>query len=72
MAICGIHNLMNTRCLGVIVVPLILYNDQTFLSNDRRVTWYPLGMSIANIACENQYLDEGHVLLAILSVISST
>jgi hypothetical protein len=29
-------------------------------------------MSIANIACENQYLDEGHVLLAILPIISST
>jgi hypothetical protein len=28
-------------------------------------------MSIANIACKNWYLDEGHVLLAILHVISS-
>jgi len=27
--------------------------------------------SITNIACENRYLDEGHVLLAILPVISS-
>jgi hypothetical protein len=29
-------------------------------------------MSIANIACKNRYLDEGHVLLAILPIISST
>jgi hypothetical protein len=29
-------------------------------------------MSIANITCENQYLDEGHVLLAILPIIIST
>jgi len=33
---------------------------------------YPLVMSIANITCENWYLDEGHVLLAILPIISST
>jgi hypothetical protein len=29
-------------------------------------------MSITNIACENWYLDEGHVLLAILPIISFT
>jgi hypothetical protein len=26
-------------------------------------------MSIANISCENQYLDEGHCLLAVLPVL---
>jgi hypothetical protein len=36
------------------------------------MTRYPLVVSIANIACENWYLDEGHVLLAILPIIYST
>jgi len=45
---------------------------QTSLSHDGRMTRYPLVMSIANIACKIWYLDEGHVLLAILPVISST
>jgi hypothetical protein len=65
------QNLINTQCPGAVVTPLIFYNDQTSLSNDGRVTGYPLVMSITNITCENQYLDEGHVLLAILPVISS-
>jgi hypothetical protein len=54
------------------IAPLNFYSDQTFLSNDGRVIGYPLVMSIANIACENWYLDEGHVLLVVLPVISST
>ncbi len=66
------HNLINTQCPGAVLAPLIFYSDQTSLSNDGRVTGYPLVMSIANIACENRYLDEGHVLLAILPIISST
>jgi hypothetical protein len=66
------QNVINTQCPGVVVAPLIFYSDQTSLSNYGRVTRYPLVMSIANIACENQYLDEGHVLLAILPIISST
>jgi hypothetical protein len=69
---CGIQNLINTQCPGVVVAPLIFYSDQTSLSNDGRMTGYPLVMSIANIACENRHLDEGHVLLAILLVIFST
>ncbi len=32
---------------------------------------YPLVMSMANIACKNWYLNEGHVLLATILVISS-
>ncbi len=63
------QNFINTQCLGVVVVPLIFYSNQTSLSNDEKVTRYPLMMSIANIACENWYFDEGHVLLAILLVI---
>jgi hypothetical protein len=55
-----------------VIAKLIFYNDQTFLSNDGRVIGYPLVMSIANIACENWYSDEGHVLLANLPIISST
>ncbi|CAM6050719.1 unnamed protein product, partial [Sphagnum compactum] len=66
------QNLINTQCPGAVVAQLIFYSDQTSLSNDGRVTGYPLVMSIANIACENRYLDEGHVLLAILPIISST
>jgi hypothetical protein len=66
------QNLINTQCPGAVVAPLIFYNDQTSLSNDGRMIGYPLVMSIANITCENQYLDEGHVLLAILLIISST
>jgi hypothetical protein len=62
------QNLINTQRLGV-VVPLIFYNNQTSLSNDERVIRYPLMMSIANTACENRYLDKGHVLLAILLLI---
>jgi hypothetical protein len=65
------QNLIDTQCPRVVVVPLIFYNNQTSLSNDEKVTRYPLMMSIANIACENWYLDEGHVLLAILLVIFS-
>ena len=30
---------------------------------------HPIVMSIANISCENQYLDEGHCLLAVLPVL---
>jgi len=65
------QNLINTQCQGVVVAPLIFYNDQTSLSNDGKMTRYPLVMCIANIACENWYLNEGHVLLAILPIISS-
>ncbi len=66
------QNLINTQCPRAVIAPLIFYNNQTSLSNDGRVTGYPLAMSIANITCENQYLDEGHVLLAILPIIIST
>jgi hypothetical protein len=65
------HNLINTRCPRAVVAPLIFYSDQTFLSNDGKVIGYPLVISIANIACKFFYLDEGHVLLAILPIISS-
>jgi hypothetical protein len=66
------QNLINTQCPGVVVAPLTFYNDQTSLSNDGRMTGYPLVTSIINISCENWYLDEGHVLLTILPIISST
>ena len=54
---------------GSVIAGLIFYSDQTTLSNDRRVSGWPLIMSLANIACESQGEDEGHVLLAILPVI---
>ncbi len=66
------QNLINTQCPRVTIVPLIFYSNQTSLSNDGKVIEYPLMMSITNIGCKTWYLDEGHVLFAILPVISST
>ena len=63
---------MNLKCQGSVVAPIILYSDQTSLSNNMKVTGHPLVMSIANISCENRYLDEGHCLLAIFPSIPST
>lgn len=55
-------------CVGGIVVPLILYSDQTALSKNRRTIGHPLVLSIGNIACENRYRDEGHSMIATLPI----
>jgi hypothetical protein len=63
---------VNSKCDGVVVAPLILYSDQTSLSKNTKVTGHLFVMSIANITCENRYLDEGHALLAVLPVLPSS
>jgi hypothetical protein len=63
---------VNSKCNGAVVAPLILYSDQTSLSKNTKVTGHPFVMSIANITCENKYLDEGHALLAVLPVLPSS
>lgn len=59
-------------CPGAIIAPLIFYSDQTSLSNNGRVSGYPLVLSLGNIACEQRPQPEGHILLAVLPVISAT
>ena len=51
------------------IAPLILYSDETSLSKNCKVVGHPIVMSIANISCENRYLDEGHCLLVVLPVL---
>ena len=51
---------------GNVIAPLILYSDKTTLSQDLKVSGHPIYFSIANIACENRYVLEGHCLLSIL------
>jgi len=58
-------------CEGSVVAPLMFYSDQTSLSNNMRVTGYPLVMSIVNISCEKRQADDGHALLTIFPVIAS-
>jgi hypothetical protein len=62
---------VNSKCDGAVVVPLILYSDQTSLSKNTKVTGHPFVMSIANITCENRYLDERHALLTVLPILPS-
>jgi hypothetical protein len=50
----------------------LILNDQTILSNDRRVAGYPLVMSLANIVCENRSLPPGHVLLVVLPIVMNS
>ena len=57
---------MNQEHGSGVVAGLIFHSDKTSLSSDRKISGHPIYMSIANIACEDRYLPEGHCLLAIL------
>jgi hypothetical protein len=59
-------------CLGGVIAPLILYTDQTSLSNNGRVSGYPLVLSLGNIVCELRPQEEGHMLLAMMPVIPAS
>ena len=62
---------MNGTLLGGVVVPLILYSDQTMLSKNRRTIGHPIILIIENTACENWYFDEGHILIEILPILQT-
>lgn len=57
---------MNVEHGHGVIAPLIIYSDQTSLSKDGKVSGHPIYLSLANIACEQRYLPDGHCLLAIL------
>lgn len=62
----------HVNCKDSVIAGLILYSDQTSLSNDRRVLGYPIIMSLANIPVEKRASLEGHQLIAILPVLTSS
>lgn len=45
------------NCEGWVIALLIFYNNQITLSNDGKVTRYPLMLFLGKIACEDIYLD---------------
>jgi hypothetical protein len=59
-------------CFEGVIAPLIFYHDVTSLSNNRKVIGYPLVLFLGNITCELQSQEEGHMLLAILLMISAS
>jgi hypothetical protein len=59
------------NCLKGVITPLILYSNVTFLSNNGKVTRYPLVLSLGNIACELWSQEKGHMLLVVLPMIST-
>jgi hypothetical protein len=59
----------NINCKGRSIAPLIFYGVQTTLWNEGKVIGYSLMLSRGNIACEDSYLNEGHLLLCILFVV---
>jgi len=61
---------VNTICEGAVIAPVILYSDQTTLSNNRRILGHPIVMSIGNISCHVRELDEGHTLIGLLPIFS--
>lgn len=61
----------NQVCPGSVIAPLIFYSDQTTLSNNSRVSGYPLVLTLANISCELRGEKSGHILLGVLPVISA-
>ena len=49
-----------------VVAPIILFSDQTHLSqNGKEVAW-PLVLTTANVSLDNRWEPHGHVLLATL------
>jgi hypothetical protein len=65
------RNYYNRICQGSVVAPLILYSDQTTLSNNSRVSGYPLVLTLANVSCELRGEKSSHILLGVLPVISA-
>jgi Plavaka transposase len=51
----------------VVVVPLILYSDQTHISSSGRRKAWPLTMTIANIPREGRWKPKAHDVLGFLS-----
>ena len=62
---------MDKDCPGAVVAALILYTDATTLSNDMRVSGWPLVMSLGNIAREKRKDVDGHGLLAVFPILSA-
>ncbi|CAM6096622.1 unnamed protein product [Calypogeia fissa] len=58
-------------CSGGVVAPIILYSDQTSLSNNKRTQGWPVVMTIGNISCNMRTLPEGHSLMAVLPVLGA-
>jgi hypothetical protein len=58
-------------CFGGIIAPSIFYSDVTSLSNNGKVTGYPLVLSLGNVTCELQSEEEDHMLLVMLPMISA-
>lgn len=55
---------------GSVIASLILYSDQTSLSNNGRVIGYPLIISVGNFAYKLHSRPEEHILLTVLPMIS--
>jgi len=49
-----------------VIAPLIIFNDQTSISKNGKVSVHHISLSLENITCEQRYLLGGHCLLAIL------
>jgi hypothetical protein len=60
------QDFITLQCSGAVIAPLIFYSDQTCLSNNTRISGYPLVMTIGNISLENRRESTGHELLAVL------
>jgi hypothetical protein len=58
-------------CSGGVVAPIILYLDQTSLSNNKRTQGWPVVMTIGNISCNMRTLPEGHSVMAVLPVLGA-
>jgi hypothetical protein len=59
---------MNLKCEGVVIAPIILYSDQTTLSNNKCILGHPIVMSIGNISCYVRELNQGHILIGLLPI----
>ena len=55
-----------------IIASLIFYNDQTSLSNDRRVFGYPIYMSLTNIPYEKLTSSTRHQFIAIFPILTNS
>jgi Plavaka transposase len=55
--------------VGASVAALIIYSDQTTLSNDWRVSGWPVILTLANIALKKRRLLKGHSMIALLPIL---
>lgn len=60
---------VDKSCMGAVVAALIAYSDQTSLSNDQRVSAWPLMLTAANIPLEQRGQPNGHVLMAVFQIL---